>query len=560
MTNVVIAPKSVEPEVSSSTMPGRAQWANQSDNQEFSKTFAETLKQHKQSAADAQSKHQVQSSNDTSHSQSSSHKEAYNAHAKKASDAKGSTLPANGKHLQDKKEGANADGVDAAADISVTDKREADTSVQNTTHQAPTTDAASQRVTSSSEKDKVASSDTASVPEETASVTDASITKDNNTVLDNTLANLGDTMTVISAGNVVQNNLPGDPATAVSARQVAGKSNPGEVRSQDPRLTVPSVQQQSSATTALADDSSSKTVLAQNSITQGTPMQQAAQAHDLPKQSFSDQIKQWVAAKQAVPVTTTQGAQSASSLGNNTVTSLSLDSTSLSPHDQSRFNNHLLFEKLMAQPGASNLRPGGTSINALMTNGVTQQSDTAVQDNKLVATDPMAQMTVNTMDVRPAAASNTNAIPVLTVPTPMQHPGWAQDVGHKLTFMLNQDMQQAQLQMNPRHLGPLEVRINMGHDQQVNVSFIAHNSAARDAIDGAMPRLRDMLGQQGLGLSDFNVSQESFKNSQDQTPAQSETLSGPYGGAGGEEVDNVEGVPAATQTHWVSDRIVDYFA
>ena len=207
MTNVVIAPKSVEPEFSATTTPGRTQWANQSDNQGFSKTFAETLKQHKQSSADTQAKHQVQSSNDTS--QSSSRKEAYSAHTKKAcddktqckaSDAKGSTLPANGKHLQDKKEGANADGVDAAADHSVTDKPEADTSVQNTTHQAPTTDAASQRVTSSSEKDKVASSDTASVPEETASVTDASITKDNNTVLDNTLANLGDTMTVISAG------------------------------------------------------------------------------------------------------------------------------------------------------------------------------------------------------------------------------------------------------------------------------------------------------------------------------------------------------------------------
>ena len=40
MTNVVIAPKSVEPEFSATTTPGRAQWANQSDNQGFNKTFA----------------------------------------------------------------------------------------------------------------------------------------------------------------------------------------------------------------------------------------------------------------------------------------------------------------------------------------------------------------------------------------------------------------------------------------------------------------------------------------------------------------------------------------
>ncbi len=84
---------------------------------------------------------------------------------------------------------------------------------------------------------------------------------------------------------------------------------------------------------------------------------------------------------------------------------------------------------------------------------------------------------------------------------------WGSELGQRVVWMAQQsDSQQALLQLNPRHLGPMEIQISVNHDQQVNLSFTAHNAAVRDALDNAMPRLREMLDQQGLTLSDANVS------------------------------------------------------
>lgn len=112
------------------------------------------------------------------------------------------------------------------------------------------------------------------------------------------------------------------------------------------------------------------------------------------------------------------------------------------------------------------------------------------------------------------STTNTQAssLPLLPLNTPAQSPNWSQDLGQRITWMAGQELKEAQIQMNPRHLGPIEVRISYGHEQQMTVNFVAHNSQARDMLDAALPRLREMFESQGLNLADANVSQESFGN------------------------------------------------
>ncbi|MBI3562456.1 MAG: flagellar hook-length control protein FliK [Gammaproteobacteria bacterium] len=100
---------------------------------------------------------------------------------------------------------------------------------------------------------------------------------------------------------------------------------------------------------------------------------------------------------------------------------------------------------------------------------------------------------------------------------PLDHPQWANQLGEGVRWMTQQHIQQADLHLNPPDLGLLEVRIQL-HSDQANITFCSPHAPVRDAVEHAIPRLRDMLGDTGIQLGDVNVSQQSL--SQHQHPAE----------------------------------------
>ncbi|WP_455216753.1 flagellar hook-length control protein FliK, partial [Kaarinaea lacus] len=103
--------------------------------------------------------------------------------------------------------------------------------------------------------------------------------------------------------------------------------------------------------------------------------------------------------------------------------------------------------------------------------------------------------------------SSTDAF---TVPVTPQHPSWGSAVGERLQWMVNQNINQAEIRLDPPELGSLEVKLVVQKDS-AHVNFVSQHAAVRDAVEDAMPRLREMLNEVGLTLGDVNVSQESFK-------------------------------------------------
>jgi flagellar hook-length control protein FliK len=99
------------------------------------------------------------------------------------------------------------------------------------------------------------------------------------------------------------------------------------------------------------------------------------------------------------------------------------------------------------------------------------------------------------------------------VATPFGRPEWANAMNERVTWLVGQRMQSADIQINPPQLGPVEVRITIQHDQ-ANVYFTAQNSAVREAIQAALPRLNEMLAQGGLSLGQASVGAESFAGQQ----------------------------------------------
>lgn len=107
------------------------------------------------------------------------------------------------------------------------------------------------------------------------------------------------------------------------------------------------------------------------------------------------------------------------------------------------------------------------------------------------------------------AAREPAPVAVMQLASPVGGEPFPQALGERVAWMIDREVGTAQLRLNPPQLGPVEVRVQVSGDQ-ASVSFAAHNLAARDALEQAMPRLREMLGAQGFVHVDVNVSQHSF--------------------------------------------------
>jgi len=91
--------------------------------------------------------------------------------------------------------------------------------------------------------------------------------------------------------------------------------------------------------------------------------------------------------------------------------------------------------------------------------------------------------------------------------TPFQQTGWGDALNKRISMMVSGEVQRAELHLNPKELGPIEVKIKLSHDQ-ASISFSAQHGVVREAIESALPRLREMLAESGLTLVGADVSQQ----------------------------------------------------
>lgn len=115
------------------------------------------------------------------------------------------------------------------------------------------------------------------------------------------------------------------------------------------------------------------------------------------------------------------------------------------------------------------------------------------------------QMTLNEPG---GARSSGNAVTSYNVNTPVGARGWDYEVGNKLVWMAGKQEQNAELVLHPPQLGRVEVSIHMKGDQ-VSTTFVAAHPVARDALENALPRLREMFAEAGLSLGQAHVGADS---------------------------------------------------
>jgi flagellar hook-length control protein FliK len=117
------------------------------------------------------------------------------------------------------------------------------------------------------------------------------------------------------------------------------------------------------------------------------------------------------------------------------------------------------------------------------------------------------------------------------------HPEWNKEIGERVIWMHKQEIPSAELRLNPRHLGPVTIKIDMTQEQ-ASISFIAQHAAVKDAIEAAIPRLREMFSAQQLNLADVNVTQDDSSQKHSRGFDQMGNGSGKGGNNAGEMPEN----------------------
>lgn len=140
------------------------------------------------------------------------------------------------------------------------------------------------------------------------------------------------------------------------------------------------------------------------------------------------------------------------------------------------------------------------------------------EKNLLRGVPDMGQLNRHTVDAR-------TEVPALV--RPLAHPDWNKELGERILWMNNRSIPAAEIKLNPQHLGPISVRIDVNQDQ-ATISFAAQHSTVREALEASIPRLRDMMNAQQLNLIDVNVSQH-FSSDQGRSQPQNfaQTASSP---------------------------------
>lgn len=189
-------------------------------------------------------------------------------------------------------------------------------------------------------------------------------------------------------------------------------------------------------------------------------------------------------------------------------------------------------------PVFSQLMPSGQSPGMVKTDGTDTFKQT-LATAQTTQTGPEQKIPELTTEMMSAPKPVETRMENLSIPKPISHPGWGRDLGEHIIWMNNKDISAAEIKLNPVHLGPISVRIDVSQDNQTSILFTAQHAETKEALEASLPRLKEMLQGQQLNLVNVNISQNSGSN-QGQTPPK------PFFGApGGQPHHPLETAPNA---------------
>jgi flagellar hook-length control protein FliK len=85
-------------------------------------------------------------------------------------------------------------------------------------------------------------------------------------------------------------------------------------------------------------------------------------------------------------------------------------------------------------------------------------------------------------------------------------PRWTRDIHQSVSMLVQSRTSVAELRLTPADMGPIQIRIDFS-EKQPSVSISVQQADTRNALDAALPRLRDMMAESGITLGGAGVEQ-----------------------------------------------------
>jgi len=150
------------------------------------------------------------------------------------------------------------------------------------------------------------------------------------------------------------------------------------------------------------------------------------------------------------------------------------------------------------------------------------------------------------------------AAPATTLYSRVGTPAWDQQLGQKVIFMAAGGEQSATMELNPPDLGPLQVVLSVNKDQ-ATAAFTSAAPEVRQALEAALPRLREMMGEAGITLGNATISSGAGQQAADQRAGNSDG-NRRGSGRGGVAGDDGAEVARTVTTRRLPSGAVDTFA
>ncbi|MGK5054494.1 flagellar hook-length control protein FliK [Janthinobacterium sp. RB2P8] len=217
--------------------------------------------------------------------------------------------------------------------------------------------------------------------------------------------------------------------------------------------------------------------------------------------------------------------------------------------------------KAASTPGTSvptgKAEPGKLAIDAQL--AATARAGTAVAEP--ILKEAPADLSRLAAQLQPSAlqqAAAAVAVPADKLTGRVGTPAWDQQLGQKVVWMAAGGDQSATLTLNPPDLGPVQVVLTVTNDQ-ADAAFMSAQPEVRQALEAAMPRLREMMSEAGIAFGSATVSAGTpeQQNNGERTASGERRGNGQGGGVAGGEIAIA---PAAGGRSRPSLGAVDTFA
>jgi len=147
---------------------------------------------------------------------------------------------------------------------------------------------------------------------------------------------------------------------------------------------------------------------------------------------------------------------------------------------------------MLRKPGAAGLELVDAARSGTLANNSSLQT--------AVGASPLANLAAQ-------AGTPPTTPPSLPINITPGRPDWGEAVGQRVLWMVSNKAQEAELRLNPSELGRVDVKVRVDEDG-LRLTFAAGNSAVREALEAAAPRLREMFQAEGLRLENMDIGQQ----------------------------------------------------